>query len=192
MRNSPLGHRSAELAASPAAARLCEVPFLTQLDLRLDAHGPAAQAVGEALGTGLPGQPNTAARSGDLDVLWLGPDEWLVVVPAVAPQALERSLRLALGTQDGAVVDVSAHRTVIELSGPRAGEVLAKGCSLDLHPSIFPQGRCAQVLLALAPVLLMSRGGEVPTYWIFVRSSFAPYMADWLLDASIEYSQGDS
>lgn len=192
MRNSPLGHRSAELAATPAAVHLREVPFLAQLDLRLDAEGPSAQDVGATLGTRLPSQPNTTGRSGDLDVLWLGPDEWLVVAPGGAPEELEASLRLALGTQDGIVVDVSAQRTVIEISGPRAREVLAKGCSLDLHPSVFTQGRCAQVLLARAQVLLLSRGGDVPTYWLLVRASFATYVADWLLDASLEYAEGDS
>ena len=49
-RRSPLGHRAADLAAAPAAVRLRELPFLTQLNLRLDPAGPAAEAVGETLG----------------------------------------------------------------------------------------------------------------------------------------------
>ena len=190
-RRSPLGHRAADLAAAPAAVRLRELPFLTQLNLRLDPGGPAAEAVGETLGAPLPTRSNTAVRSGDVTVLWLGPDEWLVVAPPGAPEELEKSLRLALGTEAGAVVDLSAHRTTVELAGERAREVLAKGCSLDLHPSVFRQGSCAQTLLAQAPALLLSRGDDA-SYWLLVRASFATYLADWLLDASSEYAEGDS
>ena len=127
--------------------------------------------------------------------MWLGPDEFLVLAPAdptdVLASDLETDLRRALADEDGAVVDVSAHRTTIELSGDRVLDVLAKGCSLDLHPSVFTVGRCEQVLLGLAPVLLLARGGDGPAYLLLVRSSFATYVADWLLDASLEYAGTD-
>ena len=192
VRHSPLGHARSALDATPPGVRIREVPFLTQLNLRLDPSGPAAVAVDKALGGALPTLPNTAMCLLDVVVLWLGPDEWLVVAPDGSSSGLEQALRDAIGAEPGAVVDLSAHRTTVELAGPRAREVLAKGCSLDLHPSVFTEDSCAQVLLARAPVLLLARGGDRPGYWLLVRSSFAGYVADWLLDACIEYSQGDS
>ena len=63
-RRSPLGHRAADLAAAPAAVRLRELPFLTQLNLRLDPAGPAAEAVGETLGAPLPTRSNTGRPRG--------------------------------------------------------------------------------------------------------------------------------
>ena len=48
----------------------------------------------------------------------------------------------------------------------------------------------AAVALSL-PVLLLSRGDDA-SYWLLVRASFATYLADWLLDASSEYAEGDS
>lgn len=209
-RQSPLGHRAAELAGAPTSVRLREVPFLTQLDLRVDPVGPAAGAVARILGAPLPTEPNTAVRSGALTTMWLGPDEFLVLAPADPTDILadptdvlatdlesdlesdlETDLRRAVADEDGAVVDVSAHRTTIELSGDRVLDVLAKGCSLDLHPSVFTVGRCEQVLLGRAPVLLLARGGDSPAYLLLVRSSFATYVADWLLDASLEYAGTD-
>ena len=198
-RRSPLGHRAAELVGAPAGVRLREVPFLTQLDLRVDPGGPAAGAVAQLLGAPLPTEPNTAVRSGELTTMWLGPDEFLVVAPADPTDvratgfatALESDLRRAVAGENGAVVDVSAHRTTIELSGDRVLDVLAKGCSLDLHPNVFTVGRCEQVLLGRAPVLLLARGGDSPAYLLLVRSSFATYVADWLLDASLEYAGSD-
>src|SRR3954468_1502686 len=84
-RRSPLGDVADRLArvddATGGAIALAEIPFRTQLDLRLDPDGPAAAAAGKELGVALPTRACTSARAGDVDVLWLGPDEWLVVGP---------------------------------------------------------------------------------------------------------------
>lgn len=115
---------------------------------------------------GFPTAPNT--RVGD--VLWLGPDEWLVVggreedYPGAA-----------------AAVDVSANRVCFELTGDDVEDVLSQGCTLDLHPSAFAPGRCAQTLLAKAQVILHRTDEE--TFRVFVRPSFAPYLRAWIEDA---------
>jgi sarcosine oxidase, subunit gamma len=157
-------------------AELREASYVTQVNLRLDPTGPAAGRVGEALGTPLPVVPNT----GNDTVLWLGPDEWLVF------GADEERVRDALGDEPGSVVDVSANRVVLELSGPAAREVLAKGCSIDLHPRAFGPGRCAQTLLARAAVVV-HQVDDVPTYRLLVRPSFAGYLTAWLRDAMAEF-----
>jgi sarcosine oxidase subunit gamma len=165
---------------STAGLHLAEIPFVDQVNLRLSPKGPAADAVGRQLGTPLPVEPNTVACAGDRSVLWLGPDEWLVVGGCD-----ESRLRAAIGAEPASVVDVSAYRTTIRVAGAYARDLLAHGCSLDLHPSRFPVGRCAQTMLAHAPVILLPlpAGG----YWVLVRASFARYLADWLVDAAVEY-----
>jgi sarcosine oxidase subunit gamma len=216
---SPL---SGWVAPTSAGLRLAEVPFLTQVNLRLGAKGPAADAVGLELGVRLPVEPGTSVRSGALTVLWLGPDEWLMLAPwsrqergqpapaqapapwllsrqergqTAPPQApapwpggapVEQRLRAAIGAEPASVVDVSAQRTTILVAGAHARDLLAHGCALDLHPTAFPVGRCAQTLLARAQVVLVAIDGE-PAYWLLVRSSFARYVAEWLEDASVEY-----
>jgi sarcosine oxidase, subunit gamma len=189
--HSPLtgaAHRlAAATAASGGALRLAELPHLAQLNLRLDAKDPAVDAIGLALGAPLPLEPNTCVRSGGRAVLWLGPDEWLVVGPPGTREELESTLRAAVGDAHAAVTDVSAQRTTLLVAGPRSRELLAHGCSLDLHPRAFGAGRCAQTTLARAQVVLVPRDEYKPGYWVLVRSSFAGYLADWLLDAATEY-----
>ncbi|MHA6765626.1 sarcosine oxidase subunit gamma [Streptacidiphilus sp. PAMC 29251] len=190
LRRSPLGHLADVLAANTSPGEqgvgLREIPFLAQLDLQLQQHGTAAQRIGRALGTPLPTDPNTVAAAGELRVLWLGPEEWLVVGPDGSGPATAAMLRAALEDEPGSVVDVSANRTTLELSGPAAREVLAKGCALDLHPRVFTPGRCAQTLVSKVNVILHQTDLE-PTYRLLVRGSFAQYLADWLLDATEEY-----
>jgi sarcosine oxidase subunit gamma len=160
---------------------------LAQIDLRGDPGDAAFRAaVRRALGGDVPTEPNTAAAAADgRAVLWLGPDEWLVV-GAGDPAALTATLTQALAGLHAAAVDISASRAVIELAGPQARAVIEKGCGLDLHPRSFAAGRCAQSVLARAQVII-HQVADTPTYRLFVRASFAAYLAGWLLDAAREY-----
>ncbi|WP_329416540.1 sarcosine oxidase subunit gamma [Streptomyces sp. NBC_00704] len=188
---SPLDRAADRLAAATRASggviRLAELPFLTQLDVRLDAKGAAAGAVGLALGLPLPLEPDTVVRAGQLTALRLGPDEWLLVGPPGGGRELESRIREAAGDEPVAVTDVSAQRTTLLVAGAGARDLLAHGCSLDLHPRAFGPGRCAQTTLGRTQVVLVAREKPSAGFWVLVRSSFAGYLADWLLDAATEY-----
>jgi sarcosine oxidase subunit gamma len=187
-RRSPLDGFADRLAAAgdaPERIRLAEAPFLTQLTLRVAPESAATRAMVGVIGAPLPTAPNTTCISGDIEVLWMGPDEWLVVAPAGADGLLE-ALEQAVGAGHATVVDVSDQRTAIDVAGADARELLLKGCALDLHPRSVGVGRCAQTLLARAHVVLVQRTEE-PAYRVFVRASFAEYLAEWLLDAAAEY-----
>ncbi|HEY3481256.1 MAG TPA: sarcosine oxidase subunit gamma family protein, partial [Streptomyces sp.] len=189
-RRSPVARAAARLAAatrtSGGAVRLAELPFLAQVNVRLDAKGAAADAVGLALGVTLPLEPNTVVRAGKLTALWLGPDEWLVVGPPGAERDLESRIRAAAGDEPVSATDVSAQRTTLLVAGPRASDLLAHGCPLDLHPRAFGPGHCAQTTLARAQIVLVARDAPGTGFWVLVRSSFAGYLTDWLLDAAAE------
>ncbi|WP_200300991.1 sarcosine oxidase subunit gamma [Streptomyces adelaidensis] len=188
---SPLSHAADRLAAatrtSGGAVRLAELPFLTQLNVRLDAKGAAADAVGLALDLALPLEPNSVVRAGELTALWQGPDEWLLVAPPGAQRDLESRIREAAADEPVSVTDVSAQRTTVLVTGPRARDLLAHGCPLDLHPRAFDAGRCAQTTLGRTQIVLVARDEPRAGFWVLVRSSFAGYLADWLLDAATEY-----
>ncbi len=183
-RRSPLTDYTAAFAALPIGAR--ELLFRTQLNLRVDPDAAAAAAIGKALGGPLPTVPCTASRLGEADVLWLGPDEWLLIAERGQEQTLGDSLREAIGDADGAVTDVSAQRTAVALTGPKVREVLARGCSIDLHPRVTPIGSCVQTLLAQTGVVIVVRDELASDFLLLVRSSFAGYFGDWLIDACRE------
>lgn len=169
---------------------IAEEPFLAQVTVRVDPKSPAAERVGTALGGMLPNQPGDVAHAGDVLVLWQGPDEWLLIGPEGSAESIQDTINTALDGDHAAVVDVSAHRTVLAVSGPKARDLLNKGCALDLHPRSFPDDRCAQTMLARAGVTLLCRDAATPSFWVLVRSSFARYLADWLTDAAEEYHDG--
>ena len=187
---SPLNSRTHVLEGSsaPHAVRLSEIAFTTQVGLRVDPKSSAAERISTAIGGMLPNQPDSAVHTDDLLVLALGPDEWLLIGREGTASALQSTLTTALGDDHGAVVDVSAQRTIIEVSGPKARDLLNQGCALDLHPRVFGENRCAQTLLARTGVTLVCRDARLPSFWLLVRSSFARYTADWLADAATEHT----
>jgi sarcosine oxidase subunit gamma len=192
LRLSPLHDRTGALATASGADRgieLAEVPFLASFVLRADPRGAAAHRIGELLGVALPSVAGTVATVGRRAVLWAGPDEWLVVGPDGDGPQLYALLAQGLGEERGAVVDVSANRTTIEVRGRNARDLLEKGCALDLHPRSFAAGRCAHTVSARTQVVLWQTS-DAPVYRLLVRGSFAAYLADWLLDAAQEYDAG--
>ena len=147
-------------------------------------------AVGRCLDIRLPTEPLGSASKGQITVLWLGPDQWLVRCPGEDVTFFMNSLREGLGDAHAAITDVSDARVALRVAGPSAREVLAKGCPLDLHPRAFTPGSAAGTRLAKAAVLLHlvedeSRTGA--TFDLYVARSFAHYFWTWLEDAGLEY-----
>ncbi|MEU2771809.1 sarcosine oxidase subunit gamma family protein [Streptomyces sp. NPDC007162] len=185
-RFSPLSEWQDRLTRLPDGFRVRELPFLTQLTLRVEPGSAAAKAVESCLGVPLPG-PLRAELSGEVDVVWMGPDEWLLVAPDGRPDDLVARLRSAAGAGFATVTDVSAQRTTLALSGPLVRTILAQGCAIDLDPRVTPAGSCPTTLLAQAPVTLVVRDDAARDIRLLVRSSFATYLAAWLIDACTEY-----
>ncbi|PWK86323.1 heterotetrameric sarcosine oxidase gamma subunit [Lentzea atacamensis] len=185
---SPLAAWTDRLAALAPALTVAERPFRAQLTVRVS-DPSAIEAMGSALGVAFPPVPCTftsgAGPFGAVEVLWLGPDEFLVVAPPDLQIPLEDALRAARGSARGSVVDTSAQRTTVVLEGSHVRDVLAHGCSVDLHPSSAPVGTCVQTLLARTGIILQVTGED--RFTVLVRSSFAGYLAAWLSDACVEY-----
>ncbi|CAN5117941.1 sarcosine oxidase subunit gamma [soil metagenome] len=191
IRRSPLQGYAARFAALPGSVRLDEEPFIGMIDLWVDPATPGAVAAGKTLGIdGLPRTASTIVTGDDAAVIWLGPDEWLVTSRCRAPETLEAQLRDIVTEHGGAAVDVSAQRTTLRLRGEHAREVLAKGCSLDLHPKVFGAGAAAQTMLGQAAVVLIPLSANGTDFRILVSSSYARHLADWLIDAAEEFGRG--
>ncbi len=157
------------------------IPIGPHSQINVRARGGAVERVAKYLSIPALPAPNRFVATPLGDCLWLGPEEWLVVGPPSFRTGTLDALERAVGPDDGAAVDLSASRVLFELKGPKARDVLASCCALDLHPRVFGPGQCAQTLLGKAPVLL-SQMDESPTYRLFVRPSLASYVVSWLAD----------
>ena len=187
-RRSPLQGYESRFANLPQSAAIADEPFVAMVDLWVDPAGPGGAAAANVLGVdALPTTASTVVAGRDSEVIWLGPEECLVTSTTRDGEDLEAALREAVSEHHGAAVDVSAQRTTLRLRGAHARDVIAKGCSLDLHPSVFGRGAAAQTVLGQAGVVLIPLSDNGTDYRIIVRSSFARYLADWLIDAAEEF-----
>jgi sarcosine oxidase, subunit gamma len=186
IRRRPLADYRDRFLALSAATRgdllVREVPYLAQINFRADPNDAVImQRLASTLGFALPVVPNTTTSHNGSRALWLGPDEWLIVGPDDHREILGQALHDGLNGTVGSIVDVSANRTVLELAGPKARELLSHGVPIDLDARTFGPGRCAQTLLAKAQVVIERHHDEL--FHLYIRSSFAHYAAEWLLDA---------
>jgi sarcosine oxidase subunit gamma len=162
---------------------LSEVSFMAMVNLRGNsADAGFTQAVTAATGLRLPVQANTCSMNGQRQLLWLGPDEWLLKTSHGQGDAVIDSLRSALRGLHAAVVAVGDGYTTLTVEGDGAAALLSRGCPLDLHPRAFAAGAVAQSHVAKTNVtVLCLEAGQ--RYELTVRRSYADYLFRWLCQA---------
>ncbi len=124
------------------------------ITVRGDMTSPDMQdAIMQACRLDMPGtlQANVAGERG---VLWMSPDEILVLCPYAEAGKIVQSLSNSLRSCHSLVLDVSDARAVFQLRGDRLRDVLAKVTPIDLSPQAFAPGtvrrtRFAQVSAAV-------------------------------------------
>ena len=152
-------------------------------------------SAGEREGPPLAGEPSAGERE----------------VPPLAHKApLTTRLADVLLDRAYALTDLTGGQICIRLSGRNARDVLAKGCTLDLHPRVFQPGQCAQTVLGKASMLICLSGatqdsadsgdgqtrcdsdsaGDGEVFDIVVRRTFAEYVAEWLYRSAEEFGVG--
>ncbi len=177
---------SATDCAEQPGIRIGIEPGLCHINLRGDPGSVEfIDAVNSVLQQDLPLAANTMT-TGNNRIYWLGPNEWLIISSLEKDKDRVTNLRESVRGQHACVTDLSGGQLALRINGPHARDVLAKGCTLDFHPSVFHSGHCAQSGLAKTGVLigLLDDGSE---FEIVVRRSFVDYLAHWLQHAAEEF-----
>lgn len=179
-----LGAGDKSLVVDGQPISLGEAALRDMLNLRGNpADAAFASAVQSVTGLALPIAANTAYTGADRQLLWLGPDEWLLQCPIGQGAALEAALRQALAGKHFSVVSVGHGNTVLRLQGPGAADLLARGCPLDFHASAFAAGQVAQSHISRANAIIVCKQAGTD-YEVIVRRSFADYLFRWLCAAA--------
>ena len=175
--------KSANASGGTVGLTFHVMEHLGKLNIRGDNSLKAA--VKAATGCHFPPLANHFETAGERHIVWLGPDEYLLLCESGKEKALYDTLTSTIKTNHFAITDVSDSLCALSLSGAAVRDVLAKGCSLDFLPSKFGAGKCAQSLLAHAGITLMALSDDA--FILICRTSFTPYVHDWLVDAALEF-----
>jgi sarcosine oxidase subunit gamma len=149
-----------------------------------DSEALAPVAVNVVLGADWPHKAGTVV-TGSAEVICVGPTDWLLL--AGDPDATSWLERIDAAFQGSTfrATDVSQALTRLQISGPEVRDLLAKGCSLDLHPPLFPPGCAARTRFAGMPVIVCCTGTSA--FELIVTRSYTDYLLSWLADAELEF-----
>lgn len=153
------------------------------ISFKADLAGTAAGfAVTKATGAEMP-DAGYATLSGDAAVLWMAPDELLVLCPRDEVGQVLGKTTSAMGDAHFLAADVSGARVGFSLAGEDAvvREVLARLTPADMHPDSFKVGQVRRTRLSqvAGAIWMTAEGAEV-----FVFRSVAGYVHDLLTNAA--------
>lgn len=139
----------------------------------------AMGALGRAVGIGLPKKPGSRKSKGNIEALWLGPDEWFLSAPAGTD--LEGRFS-GVKSKSFSAVAIDHRNTGLTVSGPNAVNALNSGCPRDLSLEAFPVGTGSRTLLGKAEILLLRNAED--TFRVECWRSFSDYVWKYLVTAA--------
>ena len=133
----------------------------------------------EVLGMDIPRISNTATVHDTYSVLWLGPAEWLLIVPESDEDRIASELSYDAADDWAAAIIVSDHYSIITIQGSETTEVLAQACAIDIHPQEFSIGQCCRCAFARTTAIVRPLDSQ-GTYELILESSYVQYAEHWL------------
>jgi sarcosine oxidase subunit gamma len=151
---------------------LAELPHMGYLVLRGKPDDAAfMQAVAGVLGQALPTQPMTVLNTDAGAVLWVSPDEWLLVCKRSRRDSLLAALTSAVQGLFAQIVDNSGGLTSMRLAGPDHIQLLRQLGPYDYES--LAVGRCASTVVSKTGLTVV-RTDTAGVVLVF-RRSFADY-----------------
>jgi sarcosine oxidase subunit gamma len=177
-----LAHRSDQDRQPGLSITLEVITGRGMIDLRGETDDAKFMAAAKsALGLALPTTPRTSASKGDVSILWLSVDQWLVTLPRDKLPKTFAALRKKTEGMFALAVDMSDARTVIRVSGDGAREVLMKGTSVDMLAPDIATGTVRRMLFAEIAAACHVISTEPEMLELYVFRSYADYAWEWLL-----------
>ena len=139
-----------------------------------------------ASGTAMPGQ-RQALFSETGGLIWMSPDELLLLCPYNDVAATVQTLTRVLAKSHTHVANVSDARAMFTVSGPAAREVLAKLCPVDFAPDAFAPGQIRRTRMAQVPAAIWQDGDD--SFRVICFRSVADYVFGALKAAAAKGSE---
>ena len=136
-----------EGARSEGLVTVEALPPQGQITLRCEMSEDYRAKLSDALGMGVPEQRGSVTDR-DRALLWMSPDELLLLVAYDAVDGVMETLNAAFDGWFIAITNVSDARAQFRVSGPHLRDILAKVTATDMAPRGFPVGDVRRSRLA--------------------------------------------
>lgn len=184
---SPLYHLDLPAQAKPvdssAGVWANELTTCSFISLRGNASDAAfIDAASASLGVELPVRPCSLSQNELTEILWLSPDEWMIVSARAIGNRTLAGLRGALDGIRSSVVDNSGGYTLLELHGQNANDVLAHTTVYNIRQLEAERVVGTTLGKSSAHIYRHDQG-----FRLLVRRSFADYIWRYLVRAASPY-----
>ena len=115
-------------------------------------------------------------------ILWNGPRNWLIMT---YKKEVLSEVGKNFSEKDFAVTDISHSKSIIELEGDEAKEVLKKGCPFNFNE--FYKNNCLNSTFNGMSIIVDMINDKPDTFRIFSLRSFGESLYHSLTDASLEF-----
>ncbi len=116
-------------------------------------------------------------------VICVRPERWLLLSASDTPGASAASWESATAGSAG-IVDLSSGLTAFLLTGPAVRDALARGCRLDLAPTVFPAGHAAATIIAQVSVIIVALSSGM---LLLTPSTTARHFSEWLAQVAAPF-----
>ncbi|MCH2164158.1 MAG: sarcosine oxidase subunit gamma [Marinovum sp.] len=176
-------------ATFEGAVTITERPAQGMITIRADlSSAKIVKALTDVAGVAMPAMRG-AVTSADTGLLWMSPDEAMLLCPYAESTETVAALNTALTGEHALIVDVSDARAVFRLEGSACREVLAKVTPADLREQSLPVGELRRTRMAQVAAAL--RFLDNTTVELICFRSVASYMFKLLSTAAAPSAQVD-
>ena len=130
----------------------------------------------------LSSKPLSVESNENTRILWNGPKNWLVIT---TQNKVFSEIDKKFKEGDFAVTDISHSKSIIELEGDNAKEVLKKGCPFNFNE--LNKNNCLNSTFNGMSIIVDMINDEPDTFRIFALRSFGESLYHSITDSSLEF-----
>ena len=130
----------------------------------------------------LSSKPLSVENNEKTRILWNGPRNWLVIT---TQKEVFSEIDKKFEEKDFAVTDISHSKSIIELEGDDAKEVLKKGCPFNFNE--FHKNNCLNSTYNGMSIIVDMIDDNPDTFRIFALRSFGESLYHSITDSSLEF-----
>ena len=130
----------------------------------------------------LSSKPLSIESNENTRILWNGPRNWLVIT---TEKEVFLEIDKKFEEKDFAVTDISHSKSIIELEGDDAKEVLKKGCPFNFNE--FNKNNCLNSTFNGMSIIVDMTNNNPDTFRIFALRSFGESLYHSITDSSLEF-----
>ena len=127
-------------------------------------------------------KPLSVENNENTRILWNGPRNWLVIT---TQKEVFFEIDNKFEEKDFAVTDISHSKSIIELEGDNAKEVLKKGCPFNFNE--LNKNNCLNSTFNGMSIIVDMINDEPDTFRIFALRSFGESLYHSITDSSLEF-----